>query len=73
MTLDARKINIINWVSQLYDENMISRLEEFQAQKDWWLTISDEERTEIEKGILQAERGEVKSNEEVFEKYQRWL
>jgi predicted transcriptional regulator len=73
MTLDARKINIINWVSQLYDENMISRLEEFQAQKDWWLTISDEERTEIEEGILQAERGEVKSNEEVFEKYQRWL
>ena len=73
MTLDARKINIINWVSQLYDENMISRLEEFQAQKDWWLTLSDEERTEIEEGILQAERGEVKSNEEVFEKYQRWL
>ena len=73
MTLDARKINIINWVSQLYDENMISRLEEFQAQKDWWLTICDEERTEIEEGILQAERGEVKSNEEVFEKYQRWL
>ena len=73
MTLDARKINIINWVSQLYDENMISRLEEFQAQKDWWLTISDEERTEIEEGILQAERGEVKSNEEVFERYQKWL
>ena len=73
MTLDARKINIINWVSQLYDENMISRLEEFQAQKDWWLTLSDEERTEIEEGILQAERGEVKSNEEVFERYQKWL
>lgn len=48
-------------------------MEELQSQKDWWLTISDEERTEIEKGILQAERGEVKSNEEVFEKYQKWL
>ncbi len=73
MTLDARKIHIINWVSQLHDEKMVSRLEDFQSQQDWWLTISDEERNGIEEGILQADRGEVKSNEEVFEKYQKWL
>jgi len=73
MTLDARKINLINWLSQLHDEKTVARLEEFQSQQDWWLTISDEERSEIKEGILQADRGEVKSNEEVFEKYQKWL
>jgi hypothetical protein len=71
MTLDARKINIINWVSQLHDEKTVAHLEEFQSQQDWWLTISDEERAEIKEGILQANKGEVKSNEEVFEKYFR--
>mgnify|MGYP001768271841 CR=1 FL=1 len=69
MTLDARKINLINWLSQLHDEKTVARLEKFQSQQDWWLTISDEERQEIEEGIHQADRGEVKSNEEVFEKY----
>jgi predicted transcriptional regulator len=73
MTLEARKINLINWVSQLYDEKMVTRLEEFQTQQDWWLSISEIERAEIREGILQADRGEVKSNEEVFEKYQKWL
>jgi hypothetical protein len=69
MTMYARKINLINWLSQLHDEKMVTRLEEFQSQQDWWLTISDEERSEIEEGILQADRGEVKPNEVVFEKY----
>jgi hypothetical protein len=35
MTLDARKINLINWVSQSYDEKMVTRLAEFQTQQDW--------------------------------------
>jgi hypothetical protein len=73
MTLDARKINIINWISQLHDEKTVARLEEFQSQQDWWLTISDEERAEIEEGILQADKGDTKLNEDVFEKYQKWL
>jgi hypothetical protein len=73
MTLETRKINLINWVSQLSDEKMITRLEKFQSQQDWWLTISDEEREEIEEGIRQADSGEVKSNEEVFEKYKKSL
>lgn len=73
MTLDTRKINLINWLSQLHDEKLVSRLEEFQSQQDWWLTINDEEHSEIEEGILQADRGEVKPNEEVFKKCQKWL
>ncbi|MFA9391208.1 MAG: hypothetical protein ACERKD_15470 [Prolixibacteraceae bacterium] len=73
MTLDARKMQLINWLSQLNDEKTVARIEEFQSQTDWWLTISDEERSEIEDGILQADRGEVRSNEEVFKKYQKWL
>jgi hypothetical protein len=74
MNLESRKINIISWVSHLQDESMLSRIEELQKQKeDWWNLISDEEKAEIEEGMKQADRGELKSTEEVFSKYKKWL
>lgn len=74
MNLETRKINIISWVSHLKDESMLSRLEELQTQKDdWWNLISDEERTEIEEGMQQADREELKSTDEVLSKYKKWL
>jgi predicted transcriptional regulator len=74
MNLETRKINIIIWVSHLQDEEMNESLEKLQSQRqDWWNAIVENERTEIEEGISQADRGEVKSTEEVFSKYQKWL
>jgi hypothetical protein len=74
MNLETRKINIISWVSHLQDEVMIECIEKLQSQRqDWWDTIGEDERTEIEEGIVQADLGEVKSTEEVFSKYQKWL
>ncbi|MFW6222713.1 MAG: hypothetical protein ACOC3T_03785 [Bacteroidota bacterium] len=74
MNIETRKINIINWVSHLQDENILSRIEEIQSQKDdWWDLLSDEEREEIEEGMQQADQGELKSTDEVFSKYKKWL
>ena len=74
MNIEARKLSIINWVSHLQDESMLSRIEQLQSQKqDWWDTISDEERAEIEQGLAEADRGEVISHIEVMEKYKKWL
>ena len=71
MNLETRKINIISWVSHLQDESMLSRIEELQSKnQDWWEMISDEEKAEIEEGIDQADRGELKSTEDVLSKYQ---
>lgn len=71
MNLETRKINIISWVSHLQDESILSRIEELQSQKnDCWELISDEERAEIEEGIQQADRGELKSTDEVLSKYE---
>ncbi len=72
MNIETRKINLISWISHLQDENMLSRIEELQSQKqDWWDMISDEERAEIEEGIAQADRGELKTTDEVLAKYQK--
>ena len=74
MNIEKRKIGLINWLSQLQDEGMIMRLESLRNEKqDWWHTISDEERAEIEEGLSQADNGEVIPHEEVMEKYKKWL
>lgn len=37
---------------------------------DWWNELSIVEKQEVEKGINEAERGELKSHEEVMKKYE---
>lgn len=74
MNIEARKLNIISWVSHLQDESILSRIETIQSQKqDWWDLISAEEKAEIEEGITQADLGETKTTEEVLSKYKKWL
>ncbi|WP_016776138.1 hypothetical protein [Anaerophaga thermohalophila] len=74
MNIETRKLNIINWVSHLQDEAVLSRIEQLQSQKqDWWDLISEEEKAEIKEGISQADNGETKTTEEVLSKYKKWL
>ena len=58
--------NILNAVRTILSEKVISKT-------DWWDTICDDERKEIEEGLSQAEKDEVTSHEEVMRKYEKWL
>jgi len=58
--------NILLAVKTLLSSNNLN-------QTDWWETINETERAEIEQGINEAERGEVIPHEEVMEKYKKWL
>ena len=74
MNLETRKLNIISWIFHLEDESIIKRIEKLRSYNgDWWEMIDENEKTNIEKGILQADNGEVKTSEEVFSKYRKWL
>lgn len=74
MDLQTRKINIINWLTQLNDEEIVSKIEKMQrSTPDWWDTLSDEEKAEIEQGLSDIENGNVKTHEEVMAKYKKWL
>ena len=74
MNLETRKLNIIRWVSHLEDESIIERIEKLRSYGgDWWEMIDENEKANIEKGILQADNGEVKTSEEVLSKYRKWL
>lgn len=74
MNLETRKLNIISWVSRLEDESIIRRIERLQSNEmDWWATIDENEKADIERGIFEADNGDVKSTDEVVSKYRKWL
>tara|TARA_B100000378_G_C17872386_1_gene352559 strand:- start:401 stop:625 length:225 start_codon:yes stop_codon:yes gene_type:complete len=74
MNIEAEKLGLIQWLTQLTDETVIKKIIAIRGEKtDWWDAIDEDERKEIEEGIKQADSGELTSHEEVMAKYKKWL
>ncbi len=74
MNIETRKVNIISWITHLNDKEILSKIESLQqSEPDWWEMISDEEKSEIEQGLGEIEKGELKAHDKVMEKYKKWL
>ncbi|WP_312824289.1 hypothetical protein [Epilithonimonas sp.] len=70
-----KKLELIQWLSTLEDKSIIEKLLKFRQEetKDWWESISDEERKSIEKGISQADDKNLKSHSEARKIYEKYL
>lgn len=70
----TQKLMLIEWILRLGDAEILRQLESISnADKDWWDDLSPEEKASIERGIAQANAGQLKSHDEVMKKYQKWL
>jgi len=72
------RTDLHNMIDEITDRSVLNAVKTLLSDKstanpDWWMTISEDERVEIEQGIAEAERGEVINHEEVMEKYKKWL
>lgn len=69
------KLELIQWLSTLEDTSIIKKLVQFRKDetKDWWDSISEEEKKSIEKGILEADNNELKPHSEARKIYEKWL
>jgi hypothetical protein len=74
MDIQAEKLQLIEWLARLNNTATLKRFITLkkEQEKDWWDTLSTEEKSEIEEGLAQADRGEVVSHEEVMAKYKKW-
>ena len=73
----------INWIKQelnnVRDPHLIEvfknmlKYRKKVADIDWWDEISNEEKSEIEEGIKQANAGELTSNAEMKKRNNKWL
>lgn len=70
-----QKIELIQWLSALEDQSVIEKLINFRNKesKDWWDSISTEEKNAIEKGIADADMKKLKSHSEARKTYEKWL
>ena len=69
MTLEARKINLINWISTIQEDNILEKVEKIQKEKtEWWDTISDKDKKAINEGLEQLDRGEYLTHSQVRSK-----
>jgi hypothetical protein len=59
MNLETRKINLINWISSVQEEDVLARMEMIQREKnDWWDAVSNEDKKAIHEGLGQLDKGE---------------
>lgn len=66
MNLESRKINLINWISSIQEENILAQMEEIQKENnDWWDIISEEDKKAINDGLNQLDRGEYVTRSQV--------
>lgn len=69
------KLQLIQWLSTVEDISVIEKLLKIRNEetKDWWHSISEEEQTSIEKGIMDADKQNVVPHSEARKIYEKWL
>jgi predicted transcriptional regulator len=74
MDIQVEKLNLIKWLTEVNEPSVIEQFIALknEQQKDWWDEISDDERSEIDKGLAEADKGDILSHGEVMAKYQKW-
>ena len=68
MNLEAKKLDLINWLSSLKDASVISQLFAIKndSEYDWYQHLSKKQKKEIEKGLNDLDSGNTISNDDVM-------
>ena len=70
MDIQATKIDLIHWLTELQDPDILKQLTVIRGGQDWWDEISEQERLAIDEGIAQLDRGESIPHQEVMKMVQ---
>jgi predicted transcriptional regulator len=73
--IQNKKIELIQWVSSIEDESIIEKIVELRKKedKDWWNSISENEKKAIENGLKDAEAGKLNPHSNAKKLYEKWL
>jgi len=75
LSLLNKKLELIQWLSTVEDSSIIEKILELRKleNKDWWNSISIDERASIEKGLKDADSGKLNPHSNVRKLYEKWL
>lgn len=69
---DALKLELIEWLVRLEDDEVIRYLKivkDNEQDHDWWNTLTDEQKKGIERGLRDIDEGRTVPHEEVKQRY----
>lgn len=52
---------------------MLHAMLEVDAENDWWDTVPDKIKSDIDAALLESENGDVIPHEEIKKRYQKWI
>jgi hypothetical protein len=52
---------------------MMHAMLEVDADNDWWDTMPDKIKADVEAALIESEKGQVTSHAEVQKKYKKWI
>lgn len=75
LNIQNKKLELIQWLSTLEDSTLIEKIMELRKResKDWWNSISENEKQSIEKGLQDAEEGKLNPHTNARKLYEKWL
>lgn len=77
MDIQTEKLKLIEWLAGLNDQTLIEKikfLKENQPEAtNWWDELSQAEKTSIDQGLEDADKGKLTAHEDVRKRYERWL
>ena len=70
-----KKLELIQWLSTIEDSTIIEKIMDLRKKesKDWWNSISGDEKQSIEKGLQDADAGKLNSHSKARQLYDKWL
>ena len=71
MSIEALKLELIEWLSKLDDAAVINQLRVVKESSgsDWWSVLSEEQKEGILRGIRDIDEGKFTAHDEVKQKY----
>lgn len=74
MNIEATKLELMELLLQSKNEALLAQVKKmFQKEEaDWWNEISEEEKTSIKAGLLEADQGKTIPNQQVMKKFEKW-
>ncbi len=70
-----QKLELIQWLSTIEDTSLIEKIMDLREResKDWWNSISENEKESIELGLKDAESGKLNAHLKAREIYENWV
>jgi len=73
MDILSKKYQLIEWIMNLRDTQMIDKLLNIAEKTDWWTELSQTERDSIEKGLIDLAESKFHKHSDVKKQYEKYL